>query len=202
VAEDPRVGRTRAHVLAVAGELLAEEGRQGFTVEAVARESGVARTTIYRHWPELGDLLYDTFRAMGHPVPQPDTGTLRGDLVALYGALARGFLTSCVGRAMPVLLDMTRRDETLRPLHRAFIAERRRPSLDAIARAVERGELPADVDAERLVDRIAGPVFYRHLVVQEPYTIAEVEQLVDDVLAGELPRKRRSSRRVARRRAG
>jgi len=61
---------------------------------------------------------------------------------------------------------------------------------------VERGELPADVDAERLVDRLAGPVFYRHLVVQEPYTPAEVERLVDDVLAGRLPTRRRIGRRA------
>jgi AcrR family transcriptional regulator len=183
-------------VLEVAGEVLAEEGREGFTIDAVARRSGVARTTIYRHWPDLGDLLYDTMRAMGHSIPAADTGSLRDDLVTLYSALVSGFETSCIGRAMPVFLDITRRDASLRPLHREFIAERRRPSLDAVARAVERGELPDDVDAERLVDRIAGPVFYRHLVVQDPYTVADVEQLVDDVLDGELPR-RVSARRAA-----
>jgi AcrR family transcriptional regulator len=125
---DPRVARTREHVLAAAGELLAEEGREGFSIDAVARRSGVARTTIYRHWPELGELLFDTFRAMGHHIPQVDTGSVRGDLVALYGALAAGWETSCIGRCMPVLLDMTRRDPGLRDLHRRFIDERRAPS--------------------------------------------------------------------------
>jgi AcrR family transcriptional regulator len=190
---DPRVARTKAHVLEVAGELIAEEGRSGFTIDAVARRSGVARTTIYRHWPELGELLYDTFRAMANQVPDADTGSVRDDLVALYGALASGFATSCIGRAMPTLIDMSRRDDSLRPLHRAFIAERRRPSIAAIRRGVERGELPPDVDAERLVDRIAGPVFYRQLVVQEPYNAKDVERLVDDVLAGQLPTVRKRS---------
>ena len=100
---DPRVTRTKEHVLAVAGDLLADEGRQGFSIDAVAKRSGVARTTIYRHWPELGDLLFDTFRAMGHVVPIVETGSVRDDLVALYGALASGFGNSCLGRCMPVL---------------------------------------------------------------------------------------------------
>ncbi len=73
--------------------------------------------------------------------------------------------------------------------------------LDAIRRGLERGELPADLDAERLVDRLAGPVFYRHLVVQEPYTGGDVERLVDDVLGGRLPTRRRAGRSGAARRS-
>lgn len=195
MSTDPRVARTKAHVLAVAGELIAEGGREGFSIDAVARRAEVARTTIYRHWPDLGALVLDTFMAMGHAVPlQTDTGSVRDDLVVLYTSLAMGLTESCVGRALPSMLDMTRRDESLRPVHRDFIAERRHPSLDAIRRGVERGELPADIDAERLVDRLAGPVFYRHLVVQEPYTARDIECLVDDVLAGRLPMRRRSTR--------
>lgn len=195
MSADPRVARTRAHVLAVAGELIAEEGREGFSIDAVARRSGVARTTIYRHWPDLGALVLDTFRAMGHAVLlETDTGSVRDDLVALYTSLAVGFAQSSAGRALPSMLDMARRDESLRSVHRNFIAERRQPSLDAIRRGVERSELPADVDAECLVDRLAGPVFYRHLVVQEPYTASDVERLVDDVLAGRLPTRRRAAR--------
>ena len=177
-------------MLAVAGDLLAEDGREGFTIDAVARRSGVARTTIYRHWPELCDLLFDTFRAMSHVVPPADTGSVRDDLVALYGALATGFGTSCLGRCMPALIDMTRRDPALATLHKAFIAERRAPSRAAIEAGITRGELPADLDVDGLIDRIAGPVFYRQLVVQQPMAAAEVGRLVDDVLRGRLPSKR------------
>jgi AcrR family transcriptional regulator len=198
---DPRVARTKDHVLAVAGDLLADEGRQGFSIDAVARRSGVARTTIYRHWPELGDLLFDTFRAMAHVVPIVETGSVRDDLVAIYGALASGFGNSCLGRCMPVLLDMTRRDPALATLHKAFIAERRAPSRAAIEAGVERGELPGDLDVDGLIDRIAGPVFYRHLVVQDPMTVAEVERLVDDVLNRRLPSRPARSRPSRIRRA-
>lgn len=200
--DDPRVARTKAHVLAVAGELIAEEGREGFSIDAVARRSGVARTTIYRHWPDLCALVHDTFRAMGHGLPsQADTGSVRDDLVALYTSLAVGFTQTCAGRALPAMLDMTQREPSMREVHRDFVAERRQPSLDAIRRGLERGELPADLDAERLVDRLAGPVFYRHLVVQEPYTGGDVERLVDDVLGGRLPTRRRAGRSGAARRS-
>lgn len=190
MGEDPRVARTRESVLAAAGEVLAEEGREGFTIDAIARRSGVARTTIYRHWPEPGDLLFDAVRAMGHKVPGVEHGSVRDDLVALFCGLAAGLDDSCLGRAMPVLLDIARRDPALEPLHREFVAERRRPPVEAVVRGIGRGELPDDVDPELLVDRIAGPIFYRHLVQQEPYRPDEVVRLVDDVLAGALPRVR------------
>lgn len=198
---DPRVARTKEHVLAVAGDLLADEGREGFTIDAVAKRSGVARTTIYRHWPELGDLLFDTFRAMGTSIPPASTGSVRDDLVVLYGALASGFETSCIGRCMPVLLDITRRDPSLATLHKAFIAERRTPSRTAIEAGIERGELPDDIDIDGLIDRIAGPIFYRHLVVQEPMAPAEVERLVDDVLSPRLPTTATSSMKKRRARS-
>lgn len=185
---DPRVARTRAVVLEAAGDVLAEDGREGFTIDAVARRSGVARTTIYRHWPDLGELLYDTFRAMGHAKPDVDTGSVRDDLVALYQALAAGF-DSSIGRCIPVLLDVTRREPGLAEVHQQFIAERRGPSRRALEAGVARGELPADIDVEALIDRIAGPVFYRHLVVQRPMSGAEIERLVDDVIVAALSRR-------------
>lgn len=91
---------------------------------------------------------------------------------------------------MPALIDMTRRDPALATLHKAFIAERRAPSRAAIEAGITRGELPADLDVDGLIDRIAGPVFYRQLVVQQPMAAAEVGRLVDDVLRGRLPSKR------------
>lgn len=188
---DPRVARTRQRVLAAAGELLAERGREGFTIDALARCSGVARTTIYRHWPDLDVLLFDTFRALAEPATvDVDTGSVRDDLVRIYQGLAAGFGDSCIGRCLPVLIDVTRRDPDLADLHRSFVAERRAPARRAVTAGVARGELPADLDVEALVDRLAGPVFYRYLVARSPMTDAEIERLVDDTLAGRLPRRK------------
>ena len=63
---DPRIERTRTAVLDAASDLLAEAGVVGFNVDAVARRSGVARTTIYRHWPDANELLFVTNMTAGH----------------------------------------------------------------------------------------------------------------------------------------
>src|SRR6202034_3827583 len=54
---DPRVARTRAAVLGAAIDLLAERGYSGFSVEGVVERTGIAKTTLYRHWPTRDDLL-------------------------------------------------------------------------------------------------------------------------------------------------
>lgn len=180
---DPRVERTRAVVLEATGELVAESGVAGFNVDAVARRAGVARTTIYRHWPDPNQLLFDTFACMGEKLPLTETGDLAADLTAAYTQLVRALADAEWGRMLPAMLDATFRDPSLTPLLRSFTDARRQPTRDLLARAVERGDLPADVDVERLIDRIAGPIFYRYLVLQQPYGPDEVADLVADVLA-------------------
>ena len=65
---DPRVARTRAVVLDAAIDLLAERGYSGFSVEGVVDRTGVAKTTLYRHWPTRDDLLAAVAVANGLPV--------------------------------------------------------------------------------------------------------------------------------------
>jgi AcrR family transcriptional regulator len=192
---DPRVARSREAVLVAAAELLGEEGAAGFSIDAVARRSGVARTTIYRHWPEPPALLFDAFRHAAEPTPVPDTGSLRDDLVELYTHLSEKLPRTCYGRMLPVLLDAATRDPTLAPIHREFIRERREPVREVIRRGVARGEAPSDIDVEPLIDRLTGPVFYRFLVVQEPYRRADVERLVDATLRSVATTRRRSRAR-------
>jgi AcrR family transcriptional regulator len=180
---DTRIARTRSAVLEAAVDLLAAGGSEGFSIDAVAKRSGVARTTIYRHWPDADDLLVAAIETVCVNPADPDTGSVRGDLTALYVSLVERLATTRLGQVLPVMLDLARRDEALRPLHRRFVQDRRRPSLAAIAKGIERGELPEGSDAESMVDRIAGPIFYRFLVLQDPYGKRQVERLVDDVLA-------------------
>ena len=101
----PASRRSKEAVLDAAGELLGEEGARRVHVDAVARRSGVARTTIYRHWPEPSALLFDAFRYGVEPTPVPDTGSVRDDLVELYTHLSEKLPGTCYGRLLPVLLD-------------------------------------------------------------------------------------------------
>src|SRR5258707_15817170 len=80
---DERVRRSKEAVLAATSELLSEAGLGGVSVDAVSKRSGVAKTTIYRHWPSRTALLLEAGAKMGSRPEAPDTGSLRGDLTVL-----------------------------------------------------------------------------------------------------------------------
>ena len=86
---DERVRRSRAKVLGVTAELLFECGLSGVSVDEVSRRSGVAKTTIYRHWPNRAGLLRDACSTISTRQSIPDTGSLQGDVAALMTHLAK-----------------------------------------------------------------------------------------------------------------
>ena len=195
---DPRVVRTRATVLAATRDELAEGGFGSLCIDGVAKRSGVARTTIYRHWPSVAVLAHEAFRELAEPAPDIDTGSVRDDLLTHLRWLRTALEHSEWGRLLPHVLAASHHDPELAELHRAFGAERRRPALAAVARAVERGELAAGLDADALVDRLAGPLFYRCLVRLQPTTDADLEALVDGALGDSSLVDRALSGRAAR----
>ena len=84
----PRTSEADRAILTAAVELLAERGLAAMSIEEVAARAGVGKATIYRRWPSKGLLALDAFVAVfREQQPLPDTGTLRGDLIA---ALTRG----------------------------------------------------------------------------------------------------------------
>src|SRR5512132_695784 len=76
-----RSARVRAAVLRATIAELLRTGYAGLSVEAVADRAGVHKTTVYRRWGTLQQLVTDALLAhVSAKVPQPDTGTLRSDL--------------------------------------------------------------------------------------------------------------------------
>jgi AcrR family transcriptional regulator len=186
---DPRVERTRQVVLDAVGELLTREGYTSVTVEGIARRTGVARSTIYRHWPSLNGLLFEAYRNMATVVPEPDTGSLAGDVVEFLSRLTEHLRHDDWGRALPTMIDASLRDEELFRHQRALSFERRARIRSVLQRWVDRGALDADTDLGLLVDQLVGPIFYRHLVSHQPIGPAYVAKLVEQVLT---PRDRSS----------
>jgi AcrR family transcriptional regulator len=80
---DPRVTRSRTRLLAAATELLVDDGIRAVTVEAVAERSGVAKSTLYRHWGSARELLLDVLCAN---MPEPATVDLAGGFDAALRA--------------------------------------------------------------------------------------------------------------------
>jgi len=176
---DPRVARTHRSVLTAAAELMAEVGWGGVTIEAVSVRSGVARTTIYRHWPDLHALLAEAMQSVMEPCPEPDTGSMRGDLTVILQALARVLTHSASAGLMTSMIDAAERDPQIADLQAAFTRERRMASRRALERAVDRGEVSGGFDFELEAALIGGALFYRRLVSREPLSASFVERVVD-----------------------
>lgn len=176
---DPRITRTRSVVIEAAMTLAGECGIGRTTIEAIAERSGVARSTIYRHWDSLPELLHEAMRETVKSADSIDTGTLRGDLNAIYNELA-GFMASpTVGHIAVSIFAEARRDPHVSELLKGFSAERRRRVTDTIERAKTRGELPHAVDEVEMSIDLSAPMFFRTIVLQETIGPKSIAKHVD-----------------------
>ncbi len=163
---DERVERSQRVVLETTYQLLTEAGLNGVSVDEVSRRSGVAKTTIYRHWPTRESLLLDACSQLAARLPVPDTGRLRTDLEALAGGAVRRLHQPAV-TAMPSIIDAAERDKGIARLHSQIHAQMCGAFFSVIERAQERGELARSQDAGDLVASILGPILYRRFFSRE-----------------------------------
>jgi len=154
--------------------------------EEVAARSGVAKTTIYRRWTSRGALALDAFLAdFQAQQPLPDTGSLRGDLLASLRSWIRAVTHTSAGPVLAGLIAaaqldpgfaVTWRERVLGPLR-----AQQRILLD---RAIERGEIPAATDREVVLDLVFGAAYHRLLHGHQPLTDKFARQVVELVIAG------------------
>jgi len=180
----PRSEEARRKALAAATDLIVEKGVANLTIEDVAHRSGVAKTTIYRHWPERTALILDTVQDCFAEVGTPDTGTLRGDLEAFFGGMVQADLSGTVGKLMPALVEAAGRDVGIEMLMDRIALARQRPILDIVERAQARGELPPDLDPRVTIGTIVGPIVFRKLVWRQPIDAAYIRGCLDVAIAG------------------
>ncbi len=188
--ENPRVTRSRRRVLEAAAALLLEEGPAGFTVQKVVQRSGVARQTVYRHWPTTEALLVDAFR---HAVPDAGAPDVRaGDdpveaLTSTVVAYARDFRGAAWARVMPALLDHAARDPALDAIRDEHAGARRRHLVGLLDACVARGLLNADVDRDLAVAQLVGPLAFRAMLSHEPVGDDVAEAVVTAFLRAHAP---------------
>ena len=176
---DPRIERTRRVVLEAAAELLGECGFGRTSIEAISERSGVARSTIYRHWPERNDLLLESIGKQVETTDTTDTGDLRADLIRLYSHLG-SMLNNEVTRSMVAsFVAEASRDPELAALNSKFTKARRDASSGLIAKAVERGDLPANTDSDQMAEDLAGGIFFSGLILRETTDEAWIASHID-----------------------
>jgi AcrR family transcriptional regulator len=182
----PRSQEADRAILAAAAELLASKGLAAMSIEEVAARAGVGKATIYRRWSSKGLLALDAFVAsFREQQPQPDTGTLRGDLVAALRAWIRAVTRTPMGPMLTGLIAEAQHDQELRAAWRDRVLEplrsQHRITLD---RAIARGEIPADVDQEVVLDLFFGAAQHRLLLGHLPLSDEFIGEVVDVILDG------------------
>ncbi|MFD8563846.1 TetR/AcrR family transcriptional regulator [Streptosporangium canum] len=158
----------RAAVLAATLAELTGGGYAALTVDNVAHRAGVHKTTVYRRWKDRESLVVDALgEHIAADIPAPDTHAVETDLRELARSLVRT-MTGTTGQAIiaTMLSDAVRVPE-IADLRRRLFDDRLRRSRPVIARAVERGELPAGTDPDELLKTLAAPIYFRLLITAE-----------------------------------
>ncbi len=182
----PRSEEADRAILQAAGQVLAERGLAGMSIEEVAARAGVAKTTIYRRWNSRGTLALDAFLAeFQSQQPLPDTGSLRGDLLAALRAWIKSVTRTSAGPILAGLVAEAQRDPGLAAAWRDRVIERlREQHRIMLDRAVERGEIAAGTDYEVVLDLLFGAAYHRLLQGHQPLTDQFARRVVDLVVAG------------------
>ncbi len=168
-------------------ELGEELGFEALTVEAIAAQSGIAKTTIYRRWPNVSAILMDAFLfEVTKDAPILEKSTARESLsasmkllVAVYDGRRGQTLRTVIGRAQT--------DSSLRhAVQERWVEPRRKLARAILQGGINRGELRPDLDADVILDTLYGAIYHRFLL---PYnnsamSAAFVEAVLEAVFCG------------------
>lgn len=182
---DPRIERSRQVILMAALGELGEAGYGAFTIESVATRAGVAKSTIYRHWPDKVTLIADAFETFHEQiVPHVDNLPARESLLRLLRHVAEVVIDSAFSACIPALIEGAERDPRLRGFRHRYSAQRRESLTALISQGVTDGEFRAGIDPELAAQALLGPIFYRRLMTSDPFNPDHVEDLINMIVGG------------------
>ncbi len=161
----PRSEESRQSILRSTLKLLKENGFPELSIEAIAADANVGKTTVYRWWPTKAALVADAFSASADQELQfPNTGSVQRDMNLQMRRLIRLFRSER-GKVVAALLAGGQSDPELLEAYRdRFLWPRRRQAYQTLQRGVDRGELPAGCDFDLILDSLYGPILMRFLI--------------------------------------
>jgi AcrR family transcriptional regulator len=158
----------REAVLRATLEELAEGGYASFSLEAVARRAGVNKTTVYRRWGTREKLILEAMLERGSEhVPIPDTGSLERDLYQYGKAIAANVTAPEVQAIVRAIASIGEPDSPIVDASHRFWRTRFELARAIVDRAVERGEIPSDVDPAFVLELVIAPIYFRVLMSGE-----------------------------------
>lgn len=172
-----------AAILRATLDELADVGYAQLTMERVAERARASKASLYRRWPSRMELTLDAvYHVLPDPASPPDTGSLRGDVLALMRRTA-DLLAGPVGEAMRGLIGDALRDETRTAALRLHWQGAGRTAMREITRrAVERGEVAEEAVTPRRLE--VGQAMLRHhfLFNGVPVPDRVIVEVVDEVV--------------------
>jgi AcrR family transcriptional regulator len=172
-----------AALLAAAWAEVIEAGYDAFTIDAVAARAGTSRAVIYRRWPSKQELVHAAIvYAIGtDPGTPPDTGSLRGDVIAMLHQANRRRVRLAT-QLLTQLGDFYRATGTsLDDLATLVQGGRNSVMENAIQRAVARGEILPGQISDRIA-RLPGDLFrYEIMWTLQPLSDEAIEEIVDTI---------------------
>lgn len=180
----PRSARSREKLLRAATDLLVDSGARAVTVDAVADRSGVAKSTLYRHWPSRDEMLVDVVRCNVPELPTPEVeGSFATILHAYLTAVAATLADPEWSRIIPALMSLR---VTMPGLAEVLEADRGKKA-DTLASILElgaaEGVVPSDLDARDVEKLLFGPLVFASILGEHDrvgyLADAVVEQFLD-----------------------
>jgi AcrR family transcriptional regulator len=162
-------------------DLIISGGEEKCTFQSVARRAKVERSTLYRRYSSRWAMMGEAFAATYvDDLAFEPTGSFRGDLICHLSRVAHT-LSSPLGTAMLAAGAVARLDPESRDAAGGFWAARKEAQEPFVRAAIERGELPADVNLDELFAAADGPLYFRLLIIGQPIDQHWVERTVEQV---------------------
>ena len=177
-----------AELLAVTLQLLQEHGYDRLSLDVVASTARASKATLYRRWPTKAELVLAAFvEGTRQVTADPDTGTLRGDLLRI-GEQIRAHVSTHASTIRAVLMEISRSANLAAMLQEQFLAQRKALMRRVLARAVDRGEIEASAITDDLWDLLPGYLIFRSVLTGRAASRRTVQHLVDNVIIPSLTR--------------
>jgi AcrR family transcriptional regulator len=176
-------GERETAICVAALELLAEVGYDRMTMDGVAARARASKATIYRRWPGKRELVLDAIRCRTEQhIDVPDTGTLRGDIIATLRVMSTKLGQRDVDLMAGVMRAMRNTPDLAECVRAQTLEAKRYVGNTIVARAIDRGELPAGTDPEPFHETAPAIMFFRILIIDLPVDEPFLAHVADDIL--------------------
>jgi AcrR family transcriptional regulator len=190
---EPRAGRPRserAHnaILGAAFKLILEEGFRAVSLESIAAKAGVAKTTVYRRWPNKAAIVMDAFTAKaGSGSLFPAAPAAIESIRLQMHAMARSFRGNDGVLIKALLAEAQFDPELANALRTRWTLPRRKLATGIIRQAIQQGDIRPELTPDDVIDLLYAPIYYRLQRGTGSLSHAYIERIFHHAMQGLAP---------------